>query len=123
MKEHRKGFTLAELLIVVAIIAVLVAIAIPVFAAQKHKAEAAVDQANLRAYYADIQSNYITTGEKNSKVPLWDGNSAYDFYTITFLNGDKIKLKYGTYAVIFNSSTGYQIQYFCTDSKYNKVMG
>ena len=31
MKINRKGFTLAELLIVVAIIAVLVAVAIPVF--------------------------------------------------------------------------------------------
>ena len=33
-KTNKKGFTLAELLIVVAIIAVLVAIAIPVFTAQ-----------------------------------------------------------------------------------------
>ena len=33
-KKNKKGFTLAELLIVVAIIAVLVAIAIPVFTTQ-----------------------------------------------------------------------------------------
>ena len=123
MKEHRKGFTLAELLIVVAIIAVLVAIAIPVFTAQKHKAEVAVDQANLRAYYAEIQSDYITTGEKNSKVPLWDGHTKYDFYTIVFLNGDKVKLNYGAYAVNFDSSVGYQIHYSCTDTKYDKVIG
>ena len=38
MKKNKKGFTLAELLIVVAIIAVLVAISIPVFAKQKLKA-------------------------------------------------------------------------------------
>ena len=31
MKKNKKGFTLAELLIVVAIIAVLVAISIPIF--------------------------------------------------------------------------------------------
>lgn len=124
MKQtNREGFTLAELLIVVAIIAVLVAIAIPVFTAQKHKAEVAVDQANLRAYYAEIQSDYITTGEKNSKVPLWDGHTAYDYYTIVFLNGDKVKLNYGTYVVNFDSSVGYQIKYFCTDSKYDKVIG
>ena len=37
MKRNMRGFTLAELLIVVAIIAVLVAIAIPVFTKQLEK--------------------------------------------------------------------------------------
>ena len=37
MKKKRKGFTLAELLIVVAIIAVLVAIGIPIFTSQLEK--------------------------------------------------------------------------------------
>lgn len=36
--KNRKGFTLAELLIVVAIIAVLVAISIPIFTGQMEKA-------------------------------------------------------------------------------------
>ena len=48
MKKNRNGFTLAELLIVVAIIAVLVAIAIPIFTAQLHKTRVATDWANLR---------------------------------------------------------------------------
>ena len=34
MKKSREGFTLAELLIVIAIIAVLVAVAIPIFGSQ-----------------------------------------------------------------------------------------
>lgn len=41
--KNKKGFTLAELLIVVAIIAVLVAIAIAVFSGQMEKARRAVD--------------------------------------------------------------------------------
>ena len=49
---NKKGFTLAELLIVVAIIAVLVAVAIPVFNAQLEKSRQAVDVANMRAAYA-----------------------------------------------------------------------
>lgn len=45
----KRGFPLAELLIVVAIIAVLVAISIPIFASQRRKAWLAVNQANARA--------------------------------------------------------------------------
>ena len=37
VKKNKKGFTLAELLIVVAIIAVLVAISIPIFTSQLEK--------------------------------------------------------------------------------------
>lgn len=59
MKENR-GFTLAELLIVVAIIAVLVAIAIPIFTSQLEKAREATDQANIRSYYAEIATALVT---------------------------------------------------------------
>ena len=52
-KMNKKGFTLAELLIVVAIIAVLVAIAIPVFTAQLEKSRQATTLANLRSGYAE----------------------------------------------------------------------
>lgn len=53
--KSQKGFTLAELLVVVAIIAVLVAIAIPVFSAQLKKARLAVDHAAIRDAYAIVQ--------------------------------------------------------------------
>ena len=53
MKKNNKGFTLAELLIVVAIIAVLVAIAIPVFTAQLEKSRDATTISNLRSAYAE----------------------------------------------------------------------
>jgi len=51
-KLNKKGFTLAELLIVVAIIGVLVAISIPIFTGQLKKARLATNQANARAAYA-----------------------------------------------------------------------
>ncbi len=51
--RNNKGFTLAELLIVVAIVAVLVAISIPVFSGALTKAQEATDEANVRAAYAD----------------------------------------------------------------------
>lgn len=49
MEKNKKGFTFAELLIVVAIIAVLVTISIPIFTSQMKKARVAVNQANARA--------------------------------------------------------------------------
>lgn len=52
MKKNNKGFTLAELLIVVAIIAVLVAIAIPVFTSRLEQSRETTDIANLRSAYA-----------------------------------------------------------------------
>jgi prepilin-type N-terminal cleavage/methylation domain-containing protein len=54
----RKAFTLAELLIVVAIIGVLVGISIPIFMAQKEKSAEATDIANMRAAKAAAVAAY-----------------------------------------------------------------
>lgn len=58
-EKQNKGFTLAELLIVVAIIAVLVAISIPIFTSQLRKARLAVNQANARAGEAAAYAAYL----------------------------------------------------------------
>ena len=56
MRKHKdEGFTLAELLIVVAIIAVLVAVSVPIFNTQLEKAREATDVANLRAAYGALK--------------------------------------------------------------------
>ena len=60
MKKKRKGFTLAELLIVVAIIAVLVVIGIPIFTSQLEKSREATDAANIRTQYALVMAEAIT---------------------------------------------------------------
>ena len=59
-KENKKGFTLAELLIVVAIIAVLVAISIPIFTSQLEKSREAVDLANMRSAYAECSAAVLS---------------------------------------------------------------
>ena len=57
---NKKGFTLAELLIVVAIIAVLVAVSIPVFTAQLEKARESTDASNIRSAYAELMTKVLT---------------------------------------------------------------
>lgn len=59
-RRGMNGFTLAELLIVVAIIAVLTAVAIPVFTNQLEKSREATDLANVRAAYAEVMAAAIT---------------------------------------------------------------
>lgn len=134
MKRNQKGFTLMEMLIVVAIIAVLVAIAIPTFTAQLHKARVAADWANVRAYYAQIQADYMLTGEQNPKVPI-NGtlNGTFnpeDFMRITFLDGATVKLQAGGYFVQFNDkvgdeSRGYTVVYNCIpqDPEHELILG
>lgn len=53
--KSKNGFTLSELLIVVAIIAVLVAVAVPVFISQLNKSRLAADHAMMRNAYAIVQ--------------------------------------------------------------------
>lgn len=59
-KMNKKGFTLAEMLIVVAIIAVLVAVSIPVFTSKLEKAREATDIANMRAAKAAAVTAYLS---------------------------------------------------------------
>ena len=78
----KKGFTLAELLVVVAIIAVLVAIAIPVFSAQTKKAEEAVEVANARTVYAEgmtLVSNDNFDDYKEDGYEKTIGDKTYTF--------------------------------------------
>lgn len=58
-KRNQKGFTIMEMLIVVAIIAILVAIAIPTFNSALTKSKEAADVANIRAAYAEVMLDYM----------------------------------------------------------------
>ena len=63
VRGDKKGFTLAELLVVVAIIGILVAISVPLFTAQLGKARKATNEANLRAAKVAAVADYMTNDE------------------------------------------------------------
>ena len=132
--KNKQGFTLMEMLIVVAIIAVLVAIAIPVYQGQVHEAKVASDWANLRAFYAEIQDDFMSRGGFNPDLPDYgaptgSANQQLDFETIPFLNGGSVKLKAGYFFLIHGKQnyvdTGYQIIYQCNkfDLKHDLTLG
>ena len=111
MRKHnsiissQRAFTLAELLIVIAIIGILVGISIPVFAAQKEKSAETTDIANMRAakaaavqvFYSGISDadsadaygftwyNSTSTAEKSNAWGVYDADAG------TFISSGKGK--------------------------------
>jgi type IV pilus assembly protein PilA len=65
------GFTLIEMLIVVAVIAILVAVAIPIVSSALNKTKIATDQANERSAKAAATLEYLQNG-------VWSGFKYFD---------------------------------------------
>ncbi len=62
MRFRKQGFTLAELLIVIAVIAVLTAVAIPAFSAMQEKGRESTDAANIRSLYLQVMTAVVSAG-------------------------------------------------------------
>ena len=76
MQRKSQGFTLMEVLIVVAIIAFLVAVAIPTFINQLSSARDDADLANMRSAYAAASTQYMIDQDREEEVT---GNRTYYF--------------------------------------------
>lgn len=97
-RQNRRGFTLAELLVVVAIIAVLTAVSIPIFTSQLEKSKIAANMANIKAAQNASIVDYMSN----------DKNNAYRKETVT--QGSKL-LNVAYYCYVISSGS------FNTDQK------
>ena len=78
-RDTKYGFTLAELLTVVAVIGILVAVSIPIFTSQLKKTNEAVCQANRRALKG-VLATMLITDEDNLLVSVDEPNTEIESY-------------------------------------------
>lgn len=71
IRMNRKGFTLVEIMIVVAIIGLLAAIAIPNFVRARTRAQQEACIANLKQIEGAIQVWAVDTGQADTATPTW----------------------------------------------------
>ena len=126
---NKKGFTLMEMLIVVAIIAILVAIAIPTFKSSMDKANAATDLANIRSGYAQAQIKAMTENLGDGTTLVLQKNGTVDTsgssdYVCKGKSGDAEGV--GDFAggsVTLSWAKGNKITYTINDGKVSKIAG
>ena len=89
--RNKKGFTLIEMLVVIAIIAVLVSVIIPTVTSATDKAKAATDAANLRSTLGALNSEILINNElaepfiqgmEPTESKLHPGAKLYVVYTV-----------------------------------------
>ena len=106
-KRNNKGFTLAELLIVVAIIAVLVAIAIPVFNTQLEKSREATDAANIRSAYAEVVAASLSDPDNNHSATVTKKQTQEKWQNAVDIAGVKVEAESND----INSTTDTVVKY------------
>lgn len=126
MKKANKGFTLAELLIVVAIVAILIAIAIPIYTSAMQDAQRKVNMSNARALKGAATSYILAnwTGEDGAEEyssGATGGANAKGWIAWAMFNDDgsmgdvTVRVRYGTIDTDSVKSQGYVTKDMSTD--------
>lgn len=116
MKNNKKGFTLVELVIVVAVMAILVAVAIPTVASITGKATAAVNESNAQTIESMIklemaETNATTLSEEkvaqaivDAKLGITDGKFVYNVKSGAVTVADKEAGSADAYLITFDKT-------------------
>lgn len=106
--KSRKGFTLIEMLVVIAIIAILVATVVPLFANSTNKAKAAADAANMRTILAEV--NILLIGDATADEAA---AQTVQSFTCSSFSGAEMKVLY--------HAPGFMDVYFISDGNYYSI--
>ena len=127
MKKSKKGFTIVELVIVIAVIGILAAVLIPTFSGIVEKANrtAALENArneisNYLIYNEGIENTYYN-GTETTADKLWDGK-----YWSVYKEGEKVTgyvYNDGKYQVVFDASGNYTNETVGKDESVTKISG
>lgn len=75
LRKSRKGFTLIELMVVVAIIGVLALLGLRMYATQQDKAKEALVKANVGSVQVQIQTELVDRPDYNPAAAVLDANT------------------------------------------------
>ena len=111
--KSRKGFTLIEMLVVIAIIAILVAIIVPVVGNSTAKAKAAADAANLRSMATTIAVDKLDDDTINNTYTIPTSKSGDGDFSAYEINGNIVcffgdhSVDYYAYVAEKGNATGF----------------
>ena len=107
MNKKNKGFTLVELMVVVVIIGILVAIAVPIYSNVTNKAKLSAIEANVRTCNGAITSMQASEATPSGGWTTTNVTSGIGAY----LNGGLSAMKPGAYTIVANAAaTGFTTQ-------------
>lgn len=109
--KSKEGFTLAELLIVVAIIAILAMISIPIFTSRLNDAKKNTDKANERSAKAAAVSEYLSKNESGEVSYYFDAENGTVVKSVDKPSGNNAIKAYGNkYTDDDNSTKNHEAQ-------------